>query len=248
MVLLFFAMGCAGRVGTLREAEVSPAAILARLQQRHLELAGFRAAGTLQLIAPSQRMSGKVFLAARMPNLLRLELLSSMGQPVLYFVSDGQHYTVWSPGKSQAYTGTSSDDSLFELFELPVKDHEALLLLAGRLATRDFAATKIMRDARSGDLLLTLFNSAAGVTKLVWLDASGTRAKSVEVLGRNGRQLQVRFDNFKWTDGFFHPMELTLEASKVRFTLRYQKFLATGPADDEAFRLKLPPDVKILPR
>lgn len=245
--LLFFLNSCAKELPTLVPSDLPVALVVEQLEQRRDLLSSFRAVGSLRVQGEKRRWSGRAFLLSQIPHSLRLEVVGFFGQPVLYVASDGDHFLVWEPGQNRAYQGLASDNTLATLINIPLKDREALLLLAGVVPPWNYEEAKLFRLRDSEDLMLQLEDFAGRMTQRVWLEGERLVVTRFERLQGKKRELEAIFTDFVAIQGSLYPRSIVLEAARVRLSLRYEQFALNEPMDESIFHLTLPEEIEIHP-
>ena len=245
--LMLFTYGCARELPTYEPAELPVSLILEQLEQRQNHLVSYRAVGTLKVQGGKKRWSGRAFLLSHFPNSLRLEVVNMFGQPVLYAASDGDQFLVWEPGRSRAYQGSASGNTLAHLIEFPLQDQEALLLLAGTVPSWQDGDPKLFRVRGTENLMLQLDTVRDRLTQRVWLEGEGLVVTRIERTRGDTLELEARFSDFVDIEGFYYPRSVVLEGAKAHLTLRYQQFVINENLDESLFHLALPDGVEIVP-
>ncbi len=245
--LLFFVNSCAKELPILEPADLPVSLVVEQLQQRRSHLSSFRAAGTLRVQGGKQRWSGKAFLLSQIPHSLRLEVVGLFGQTVLSLASDGAHFIIWEPGQNRAYQGLASNRTLATLIDIPLKDREVLLLLAGIVPPWNDAKAKLFRLPDSEGLVLQLEDFSGGLTQRIWLEGEELIVTRIERLQGNERELEAIFTDYVAVEGSLYPQSIEMEGAKIRLSLRYEQFSVNEPLDDSIFHLTLPERVEIHP-
>ena len=245
--LTLFFYGCARELPTYEPAELPVSLVIQQLEQRQNHLVSYRAVGTLRVQGGKKRWSGRAFLLSHFPNSLRLEVVSMFGQPVLYAASDGGKFLVWEPGRNRAFQGSASGSTLAHLIEFPLKDQEALRLLAGTVPSWQDGDPKLFRVRGSENLMLQLDGVRGGLRQRVWLEGEGLVVTKIERTQGGERELEARYSDFVDIEGFYYPRSVVMEGVKARLTLRYQQFVINENLDESVFHLALPDGVEIVP-
>jgi outer membrane lipoprotein-sorting protein len=239
--------GCVRKAPVLEPVDLPVAPILERLDGKRIALSSFRASGTLRLEGRGRQWSGRALVLARFPHRLRLELLDFFGQPALYVVSDGEEVITWAPGQN-ASRGFALGTVIASLTNLPLRDSEAMLLLAGALPEFQYRETRLFRDPQEGAFVLSLEDQARGEIERVWLEEDAATIRRLQRIQGGTSLLDATFAEFTEADGFYYPREVKIEVAGVHLALRYQVFVPNVRLDDEVFHLELPPGVKVLPQ
>ena len=245
--VLLCASGCAKKISTLEPADLPVSLVLAEMEDRRSQIFSFRAAGTLRVETGEQSWSGRAFILCRMPQSLRLEVLSFFGQPALYLVSDGNRFLFWEPGSARAYEGFASDNTLASLIKFPLRDSETLLLLAGILPSWDYQAAKLFKVRGNGTIMLQLEDAPRHLTQRVWLEADEFSVTRIELLRGSRVELEADFADFVAVDGSLYPRDILINGDKVTLKVRYKQFVINEPLQEETFQLRLPEGIEIHP-
>ena len=245
--VLFLANGCAREMVTLEPADLPVSLVMEELQEKRSQLSSFRAAGTLRVEGLKQRLSGRAFILSRMPESLRLEVLSFFGQPALYLVSDGNNFLFWEPGSDRAYKGFTSGNTLKSLINFPLEDKKILLLLAGIVPDGNYQDSQLFKVQNSDNLMLQLTDETGQLTQRVWLRTGEFAVTRIQRLRGNNLDLEASFTDFVAIDGSLYPRKVWIKADEVLLTLSYKQFEINEPLQEETFQLILPERIEILP-
>jgi outer membrane lipoprotein-sorting protein len=245
--ILCFANGCARETQTLEPTDLPVSLIIEELADKRSQLSSFRAVGTLRVEGGKNRWSGRAFILGRMPQSLRLEVLSFFGQPALYLVSDGDHFLFWEPGSDRAYQGFASGNTLTSLIKFPLEDSKTLLLLAGIVPSWDYQKATLFRIRETDNLLLQLQDGPGRLTQRVWLEAEEFAVTRIERLRGSRLELEADFTDFVAIEGSLYPRAVLIKADKVVLSLHYKQFVINEPLQEETFRLPLPEGIEVFP-
>ena len=245
--LLFFFNGCVKEVPIYEPADMPVSLVVDQLEQRRNHLTSFRAAGTIRVQGGKQRWSGRAFLLSEFPDSLRLEVVGLFGNPVLYAVSDGHQFTIWEPGREQAYQGLASSGTLARLIRFPLQDHEALLLLAGIVPPWHRVQAKLFRLSKTESFMLQLENKPARLRQRIWLEGEDLIVTRIERVQDDERKFEAQFSDFVAIDGSFYPRSVVMEGGQAHISIRYQQFTVNEDLDTSVFHLALPEGIEIVP-
>ena len=245
--LLFFFSGCVKEVPIYEPADLPVSLVIAQLEQRQHQLFSFRAVGTIRVQGGKQRWSGKAFLLSEFPDSLRLEVVGLFGNPVLYAVSDGDQFTIWEPGREQAYQGLASGGTLARLIKFPLQDREALLLLAGIVPPWQQVQAKLFRLSNADSFMLQLENKPARLRQRIWLEGEDLIVTRIERAQKDEVKFEAEFSDFAEIYGSFYPRSVVMEGGKAHISIRYQQFAVNEDLDASVFHLALPEEIEIVP-
>ena len=246
--LLFLLAGCAREVPTLEPADMPASVIVEHFKEGEEQLRSFRAVGSIQVKGGKQRWSGRVFVLVQLPSSLRLEVLNFFGQPVMYAASDGSEFVIWQPGDNRAYQGLAARGTLARLIKFPLRDHEAVLLLAGVVPTWDQGEQKLFKLSDTGGMLLKMEDTPSQLTQKVWLEGESEVATKIERLRGGKRELMATFSDFMPIEGWLYPRSIVMEGAKTRVAIHYEQIAINEHVDQSVFHLSLPKGVEIIPR
>ena len=121
--------------------------------QHNDELSHYKALANVLVESGGRKISGRVALAAAVPNRMRLEWLSSIGQPLTRLVGDGRYISISRHGETGIRRIPQTPNALERLIKLPIGIAELQSLITGRLKLPDFVSASILtRD----DQLVTI--------------------------------------------------------------------------------------------
>lgn len=242
-----FFSGCVKEVPIYEPADMPVSLVVAHLEQRQNHLFSFRAVGTIRVRGEQQRWSGRGFLLSEFPDSLRLEVVGLFGNPVLYAVSDGRQFTIWEPGREQAYQGLASSGTLARLIKFPLQDREALLLLTGIVPPWQRAQAKLFRLSKAGSYMLQLENKAARFRQRIWLEGEDLLVTRIERVQDNERKFEAQFSDFVAIDELSYPRSVVMEGGQAHISIRYKQFAVNEDLDTSVFHLALPEGIEIVP-
>jgi outer membrane lipoprotein-sorting protein len=245
--ILFLVNGCAKKMPTMEPADLPVSLVMEKLEGKRNQLSSFRAVGSLKVKGGKKSWSGRAFILSRMPQSLRLEVLSPFLQPALYVVSDGNQFLFWEPGNDRAYRGFTSGNTLATLINFPLDDRETLLLLAGIVPSWDHQEARLFKVGDAQSLMLQLRDDPKHLTQRVWIEAEEFTVTRIERV-RSGRlEMETTFADFAAIQGSLYPRSVMIKADKVVLRLKYKQFAINEPLQDETFQLALPEGIDIVP-
>ena len=247
VALSFFFSGCVKEVPIYEPADLPVSLVVAQLEQRQSHLFSFRAVGTIRVQGGKQRWSGRAFLLSEFPDSLRLEVIGLFGNPVLYAVSDGHQFTIWEPGREQAYQGLASSGTLARLIKFPLQDREALLLLAGIVPPWHQVEAKLFRLSKAESFMLQLENKPARLRQRIWLEGEDLIVTRTERVQDNKGKFEAQFSDFVAIAGSFYPRSVVMEGGQAHISIRYKQFAVNEDLDSSVFHLALPEGIEIVP-
>jgi hypothetical protein len=239
--------GCAKELPDLEPVELPALEVVEHLEYNRSRFSSFRAVGTLRVEGKKQRWSGRAFLISHTPDSLRLELVSFLGSPILYVVSDGSEFFIWIVGRQKAYQGSTYGEALSSLFDFPLTDREALLLMAGIVPLQYPADAMLFRERNTDSLVLLFQDSSDRMLERVWLEDKTLQVTKFERTFEKKQRLEARFAEFVADQGSLYPKHIEVRSAGFSLSLRYQSLKVNEPLTPDVFHLSLPEGVEILP-
>ena len=202
-------------------------------------LRSYKGLAKIQIENTDHRMNGRIAIAAAMPNQMRVEWLSAIGQPLTSLAGDGINITIISYADQKFYRLRQSRDAFDKVVHLPISMEELLNMLAGRPLLPRYAAAQIIQN-EDGFERVALKNRWHGVVAVLDVDplsghiismktydgAGSWRyqtlwdhwrprgeyaiASQVQIVSPDGRRLVVTMDRF-WPDAEIAPQTFVLK-------------------------------------
>lgn len=129
--MLVWTQGCAWLVAPPMEDGQARAAFN-RLMAHNSRLARFKGVLQARVDAQGRSFSGRVAVAAAVPNQLRMEWLSPLGQPLTSMAGNGKTLTIMSYTDNTYHTFRQTPTVLKNLINVPIGLEDLLTLLTGR--------------------------------------------------------------------------------------------------------------------
>lgn len=143
--------GCAWLVAPPTD-DMQARATIDRLMVQNARLTQFKGLFKAQVEAGGQSISGRVALAAIVPDQLRMEWLGPLGQPLTAMAGNGKTLTILSYADHKYHTLKQTPTVLEKLIHIPIGLEDLLTLLSGRPMVPDnfFAVQAIEGDLSNG--------------------------------------------------------------------------------------------------
>jgi outer membrane biogenesis lipoprotein LolB len=142
--VILMLLGCATLWGPPGEDPEARRIIDALLQQNE-QLMQYKALANVTLRANGKAFSGRVALAANLPDKLRLEWLSALGQPLTRLAGDGRQISIEVSGESEIRHLSQTPAALESLIEIPIGIEDLQSLATGRVNLPDFVSAQVQR-------------------------------------------------------------------------------------------------------
>lgn len=242
MVLLASCMGLlAGCSYLYPRPEEDPQArkLLDQLDTRNAELGRFKALADVRMAAYSQEVSGRVAMAAVLPDKFRIEWLNMMGQPLTSLSGDGKMITIHSHIDSKRHRLRQTPKAMEPLIHIPIGVEDLQKILIGRIPVP--ADITVQGDAQADDLDCLLFkNRWRTVVETVTVNRLTTLPQDLKRFNQQGELLyQVRWLKWRTAGKYLIPVKLELEsATRQRVRLKVDRFWPDAEIPDSIFRLQ----------
>jgi outer membrane biogenesis lipoprotein LolB len=123
--------------------------LIGLVQNHNAQLNQYKALASVRLDTNRTTLSGRVAMAAVLPDKLRLEVLSTMGQPSTRLTGDGRHIALGVAGERRIRRMPQTPQSLEPLIHIPIGIEELQSLTTGRPKLPAFVSAQILdRDDR----------------------------------------------------------------------------------------------------
>ena len=113
-----------------------------RAAAANADLYSLKGLAQVQVDDNRRRIAGRIAVAAVFPDKIRLEWLSSMGQPLTSFAGNGAIITIVSRGDGKFYRFRQSRKALDTVVHIPIGIEELLSVMAGRPPVPPFEAAQ----------------------------------------------------------------------------------------------------------
>lgn len=135
--------GCATLWPPPRE-DVEARRLINAVQHHNTQLKQYKALANVFIDTNGKTLSGRVAMAAVMPDRIRLEWLSTVGQPLTRLTGDGKQIAIAVPGEIRIRRMPQTSTSLKPLIKIPVGIEELQSLTTGRPKLPVFTAAQIV--------------------------------------------------------------------------------------------------------
>jgi outer membrane biogenesis lipoprotein LolB len=127
------------------QEDVEARRLINAVQHHNTQLKQYKALANVFIDTKGKTLSGRVAMAAVMPDRIRLEWLSTVGQPLTRLAGDGKQITIAVPGEIRIRRMPQTSTSLEPLIQIPIGIEELQSLTTGRPKLPEFAAAQIIR-------------------------------------------------------------------------------------------------------
>jgi outer membrane biogenesis lipoprotein LolB len=227
--------GCAGILRGPPDDLVAREVVM-NLDGHNPELGQFKGLIEIRIEAGGQTMAGRAAWAAAVPERLRIEWLSMLGQPILTLAGDGETITLISHVERSYRQLPQSRASMQQLIRFPASIEDLVTLLRGRpLIPAFFSARQL--DGRSLALMDRWYNTLATLS----LDDQD-RLQTQQLFTPQG-ELRYRIEWQQWQafDQVIMPRRMILTApSGERMTLTLVRLWTENAFEPSMFFLERP--------
>jgi outer membrane biogenesis lipoprotein LolB len=143
LALLITLTGCATLWPPPQE-DIQARRLIHALQHHNAQLTQYKALANVSIDTNGKALSGRVAMAAIMPDRMRLEWLSTVGQPLTRLAGDGRHITIAVPGEVRIRRMPQRSAALEPLIQIPIGIKELQSLTTGRPMLPQFAAAQVV--------------------------------------------------------------------------------------------------------
>jgi hypothetical protein len=154
---------------------------------------------------------------------------------------------IWEPGHNRAFQGLAAQGTLAHLIKFPLRDQEALLLLAGVVPTWHQAEKRLFKLPDNGRMLLELEDDSSRLSQRVWLEGESLVATRIERRRGGALELDATFSHFLDIEGWSYPKHVVMKGAKTRISIQYEQITINESLDQRVFQLELPEGVEITP-
>lgn len=233
-------MGCATLWGPPRE-DPEARMIISSLLQQNVQLTRYKALANVTIQANGRALSGRVALAAHLPDKLRLEWLSALGQPLTRLAGDGRRISIEVSGEPEIRRFSQTPDALEPLIHIPIGIEVLQSLATGRIHLPEFASAQVLR--RDPQRVVVVLKDRWH-RSLVEIDTEPVthRMLRLECIDRDGATVYtIHWRQWQHSGTYTIPKRVELTAaSHDRLTLSMARFWPDADVPPSAFQLTGP--------
>jgi outer membrane lipoprotein-sorting protein len=233
-------------------ADISPESILTSFDHRWQLAADLRALARVSATSAQGRYSTRQTFLWRRPALLRLDILSLFGQPIMSLVADAVQASIYYPAEGTFFQGPASAATLARVVGLPLDVEEVAPLLMGYIRpspAQQVSALYLQTD--EGMHLLRFLGAEGRLIQDAWVDPDQLLPRRVlRYTARGTTAVDIAYSDFRrLTETFPAPYALAIWLPHVETEVLIQ-FLTVdlnpglAPA---VFQLSPPAGVRIYP-
>ncbi len=188
-----------------------------------------------------QVVSGRIAIAAIVPDKLRIEWLNMMGQPLTTLSGDGERITIFSRTDNKVHRLRQSPTAMEPLIHIPVGIEELQRALVGRFPLPAEAAVQLQEGPDGVDLLI-LKNRWHNVVETLHVERPTCRVLNMKAFNGQGVLLyKVQWAQWKNEGAYFVPVKVVFESeSRQRLILTMDRFWPDVDVPESIFKLDVP--------
>jgi outer membrane lipoprotein-sorting protein len=219
-----------------------PAAVrlAADIRDANGQLKGFRCMARMTIAGsnhPPQTFRAAV--AGRLPDRMRMDMLTPFGAPAANFSSDGRHLYLVNHQSRDYYKTRMGSGSLRRLIHVDISVTELLGLLMGRIPVNPQWTARMIADPEGAAPGLAFFDHRGVERQRIRVDSANRPVEAVWYDRRHRLVHRLTIDGRQEVDGFTLPvcLELATDAGD-RVTVRLNRYEPNVHFDDSVFSLE----------
>ncbi len=236
---LVTASGCAWLIKPPDE-DIAAKQCVSQWRGQNVTLQNFKGLLRIRIKTQTSAMSARAAIAANMPDKLRVELLSPIGQPLSSLVSNGSTISFLSAQDQKFYRINQSKTALEPIIHIPIGVDDLIEILVGRPPIPDYYAAQVT-EGQNNACPVTLKDRWHNVLGLMSSDDTG-RIQSMYMNGTDGSlQYEVQWSAWRRFNNFMLPGQVSaLTGSGDRIDLQWDRIWTDIPVPDNIFILENP--------
>lgn len=215
--------------------------ILQRLAENNSGLTQYKALANIRIESDGQTISGRIAMAAVVPDKLRVEWLNTMGQPLTSMSADGRTITVFSRIEQVVHRFRQSRTALEPLTHIPISVEDLQTIVVGRFPLPADAAAQLKAVHNDMDTVV-LKNRWHNVLATMQVDQTNSRVSSMTVFNAQGElQYEIQWLRWRQEDEYLIPAKIIFESkSRQRLILTMDRFWPNANVPLSTFELDIP--------
>jgi outer membrane biogenesis lipoprotein LolB len=214
--------------------------LLKQLETRANEIQSLRAKGQVAVVSPQKNYSGNALLTEYKPSLLRVDVLSFWGQPVVVFLTNDQEIKFMVYPESKLYRGPATTTNLSRFIPLPVSIKDFMAILTGRIAFDQYEKPVQLESRDPNVYYLELTSRGSNERVKLTIETQSLNIVSAQWLNSQSQEImQAEFSEFTTQGPITGPREIKMasgdQTNQVR--VRYRDLNYNVPPAPEAMEL-----------
>lgn len=212
-----------------------------RLIRSNSGLNQFKGFANIRLNSEGQVRSGRIAFAGVKPNKMRIELLNTIGTPLISLAGDGENITILDQSSQKHYHLRQSRTALKSVIQFPIGIEDLQCLLTGGLPiqTNTFASLERKNDQEAIILLKNRWHYKVARLKI---DSVSRQIRSMLIFDQEGNeQYRIHWQKWKQAGDYTIPSKLFFESfSDHRLSMVVDRFWPDVQVEPSMFVLDLP--------
>lgn len=257
LIVLLSLVGCATRPPAPAPIEAllphrSPQSLLVPLDRHWHRVSALRAMARLAVTSPEGRYSTRQTFLWQRPSLLRLDVVSVLGQPAMTLVADAQQAAIYYPQQGVFFHGPATAANLARFIGLPLDAQDVAHLLTGdvRLLSQPPGGSLAVQVDR-GAYLVRFLDQAGELVQDLWIESDQELpSRVVRYTTQAVPVVDVSYTDFRvLTEAFSFPFQVVVWLPQAQTELRLQYLAVDLNPDlpDNVFQLSPPTGVRVAP-
>jgi hypothetical protein len=227
---------------------LSPTDLFQCIGARNQQIQSIRARARVSINIGENRFTLEELIIAEKPTSLRVEVLSLIGQPLLYLTTDGKVFEALVPAENRLYRGEAATEYLSTFFSFHGGTREIIPLMLGDLGwtvDQRLAATFSEKD----NVYIVTEDSAIGSRRIFWIDPFHfAPVRATELDERGNPRWEILSGNFKKREEIPFPTSIEFRSfsSDSRIRMRLLEWKINPSVEEGTFRLNVPKGVEII--
>ncbi len=237
MVVAVLCTGCATIWAPPRD-DAEARRLIDMVTRHNVALKQYKALTYVRVQANGNNLSGRVAIAAVTPDMLRLEWLSAIGQPLTRLAGNGSYIEYILPGEPRIRRMRQTATSLESLIQIPIGIPEVQSLVTGRPSLPDFAAAQVLHkdDTR---IAIALINRWGRLLSRIEVDSDQGRVLRLERMNSDGKIIySIHWDHWQQRRTYTIPEHVDISTPEgQRLEMRMVRFMPDVDVPASIFQL-----------
>ena len=215
--------------------------ILVRLSGNNSELKRFKALAHVRMELDGRGVSGRIAMAAVVPDKLRIEWLNLMGQPLTCLAGDGEMITIFSYTDNKVHRLRQSPTAMEKLIHIPIGIEDLQRILTGRFPLPADVAVQLEEAPNDIDILI-LRNRWHNIVASLRVDRLTSRVLDMKTFSGQGDLLyEIQWAQWQHEGAYLVPVKVVFESkSRQRVELTMDRFWPDVDVPESIFKLDIP--------
>lgn len=198
----------------------------------------YKGLAQVRLAVDKKVHTGTMAVAAVLPDRMRVELLSMVGQPLSSMVANGQTIRIRSHDDNRIYEINQSPSALETVIHIPIGIEQLQRLLIGRPKLPEFAAAQFTRKTEK-EVAIEMISRFHNTQAVIVMTADTATIRSLEMHREGGEfRYLVRFLQWQQMGDYCIPKQLAIESGTGdQVTMTMRRFWPDADISADTFEL-----------